>query len=128
MSESHIFSKEFRLQSVTEQKFIILSNQEFLWNTMNDRVQKKVLKMWLLELHQDGLIAYSRTKNKTQVDVIKGKNFHLILSGINASTEHSILECGCEFLYNNLIQQFLLVEPNNECQAHHRTIRKIKDI
>lgn len=123
ISEFHILSKAFKLLPQSERQFIILANQEMLWNTMKEKVQKVVLKTWIDELYQIGMINYNR-KNKLFVEVCKGKNFHLILSGVENSTEHSEFDCGCKLLYNNLIQQFILVEPHNECQDHKRMILK----
>lgn len=122
LSDFHILSKAFKRLPEREQKFIILSNQENLWNTMKEKVQSVVLTTWINELYDIGMIDYSN-RMKTKVDIIEGKNFHLILSGINGSTEHCDFPCGCKLLYNNLIQQYLLVEPHNECQTHVRTNR-----
>lgn len=125
LSTFHILSKTFKRLPEREQVFIILVNQENLWNTMKEKVQKIVLKTWIDELYQIGMIDYVH-KNKVFVQVCKGKNFHLLLSGTNGSTEHADFPCGCKLLYNNLIQQFILVEPHNECQTHKRMVRCVR--
>lgn len=123
----HIFSEAFTRLPVKEQKFIILASQETLWNTGKENVQKVVLSTWIDELYHNGMIDYSN-RTKTKVDIEKGKNFHVILSGVNASTEHYEFDCGCQFLYNNLIKYWYLVEPHNECQTHKRTQRTQKSL
>lgn len=122
-----ILGKEFKRLPPDEQKFIILSNQEFYYFSdivARDKQQSLVINMWITDLYDSGVITYER-KSKNMFEVKKGKNFHLILMGIGASTVHSELPCGCEILFNEIIQQLLIVESH--CDEHEATYRKRKN-
>lgn len=118
-----ILGKEFKRLPPDEQKYIILSNQEFYYFSnipASDKQQSLVIKMWVKDLYDSGVITYERI-SKNKFEVKKGKNFHLILMGIGASTVHSELPCGCEILFNEIIQQLLIVESH--CDEHEPTYR-----
>jgi len=121
-----ILSKKFKLLPIKEQIYIIISSQEFLWNTMREKIQQKVIHMWELDLLDKGVIRYI-PKSKSTYLIDKGCNYYQLLIG-DGSTVRKEFSCGCEFLFNEIIQQFLLVCHKNECQEqeHKSTFRKIK--